>query len=134
MNGTARKTKGKGQQPGTVARLPLAQQQTLCCCQSINKQIDRLHIRRERRVMADDTLSPVGFERPICKATLPSEMRFAMACFAGQHDVHQPQVVRHLLSAGLESVGWGEERIIAEYAAYRVKCLRDGIIDEYGRE
>lgn len=81
--------------------------------------------------MAENTLSPVGFDRPFVKAHVPHESRFALACFAGKHRTTEADTVRHVLAVGLERLGWTEERIIAEYAAYRLRCLREGTINEF---
>lgn len=81
--------------------------------------------------MADDTLSPVGFDRPFIKAYLDKERRFALACIAGQWQTSEADTVRGLLLAGLTSLGWDEERCIKEFAAYRVRCLQQGTPNEF---
>ena len=84
--------------------------------------------------MANDTLSPVGFERPFIKTNVSHEARFAMACLLGRHGGEPADMVRHLLWLGLEQMGWSEERIIREYAEYRVRCLRSDETNAYGKE
>jgi len=79
--------------------------------------------------MAENTLSPVGFDSSkIVKTHLDPQERFAMACMFGntQDTVPQAAFVRYVLTAGIEALGWTEDRRIKEYAAYRLKCLRDG--------
>lgn len=84
--------------------------------------------------MANDTLSPVGFERPFIKAAVPADMRYALACIAGKHDQQEADLVRTALCMGLLHLGWSEEKIIKEYAEYRVRCLKTGATNEYGKE
>lgn len=84
--------------------------------------------------MVEDTLSPVGFERPFIKAAVPTEPRFAMACLSGRHGTAETEMIRHVILVGLEHMGWSEDRMIEEYAAYRLRCLREGKTNEYGRE
>lgn len=85
--------------------------------------------------MADDTLSPVGFESgPIVKTRLDPQTRFAAACAFGTEDMPQAAFVRELLLAGLAMYGWTEERMIKEYADYRVRCLRTGESNPYESE
>jgi hypothetical protein len=81
--------------------------------------------------MADDTLSPVGFDRPFIKAHVPTEARFGMACLGGEYDTAEPDTVRMVLLAGLHALGWTEARCIEEYAKYRVRCLRSGVPNEF---
>lgn len=84
--------------------------------------------------MADDTLSPVGFDRPFIKAYLGTETRFAMACLSGAEDLTETDTVRMVLLAGLDALGWTEQKAIEEYARYRVRCLNESIANAYGRE
>ena len=89
--------------------------------------------------MTDDTLSPVGFDTSrIAKTHLSGQERFAMACALGErpagYRTPQAAFVRDVLLAGLATLGWTEERIIKEYADYRVKCLRDGKLNPFESE
>jgi hypothetical protein len=91
--------------------------------------------------MADDTLSPVGFEAgPIVKTRLDGQARFAMACNYGDAwgeamgDLPQAAFVRNVLMLGLASLGWTEEKMIEEYAAYRVRCLQRGEANPFESE
>lgn len=90
--------------------------------------------------MPKNTLSPVGFDTSrIAKTHLNGQELFAMACAYGsaKHEMpYLPQAtfVRTILLAGLETVGWTEERMIEEYAAWRVSCLRDGSNNPYESE
>lgn len=85
--------------------------------------------------MADDTLSPVGFDRPFIKLNVPAERRFALACLAGRWGgtTSEGDVVRHLLCEALDAAGMDEQWCIREYAAYRVACLRDGVPNQFER-
>lgn len=87
--------------------------------------------------MANDTLSPVGFDRPFIKANVPADMRHALGCVLGRlHSAGETEadVVRFVLASGLDALGWTEERIIREYAEYRVRCLQLGETNAYGKE
>ncbi len=84
--------------------------------------------------MADDTLSPVGFDRPFTKAYLPVETRFALACLSGSWEYAETDTVRSVLLEGLAALGWSPERCIKEYADWRVRCLKENITNPYGRE
>lgn len=81
--------------------------------------------------MADDTLSPVGFDRPFIKAYIAAEQRFALACVAGESNATETDTVRRLVALGLEALGWSEERSIQEYAQYRVRCLKRNEPNEF---
>lgn len=91
--------------------------------------------------MADDTLSPVGFDTSrIAKTHLSGQERFAMACAYGEgwgkteRDLAQATFVRHVLLLGLENLGWTEEKMIKEYAEYRVRCIKRGEPNPYESE
>lgn len=90
--------------------------------------------------MADDTLSPVGFDRRTVKLALPDESRFALACLFGDAYKHgtafdyEQALVRHVLDAGLTALGWPLERRIGDLAAHRIRCLKSGATNAYGRE
>lgn len=90
--------------------------------------------------MADDTLSPVGFDSgPVVKTRLDEQTRFAMACAYGDRidgspDAPQAAFVRRVMLLGLESLGWDEERMIKEYADYRVRCLQRGEANQFESE
>lgn len=81
--------------------------------------------------MAENTLSPVTFDRPFVKANVPVENRFALACFAARYGMTEAEAVRHVLSVGLEKLGWYEEKVIKEYAEYRIQCLHDGKVNQF---
>jgi hypothetical protein len=91
--------------------------------------------------MVDDTLSPVGFDTSrIAKTHLDGQERYAMACAYGEAwgeangDLAQAAFVRQVLLAGLETLGWPEERRIEAYAHHRLECIRNGEANEYGDE
>jgi hypothetical protein len=87
--------------------------------------------------MADDTLSPVGFDTSrIAKTHLSPQERFAMACANGTIGNGAPQAafVRHVLLLGLERLGWNEEMMIQQYAEYRIRCLRRGEVNPFESE
>lgn len=87
--------------------------------------------------MADDTLSPVGFETSrIAKTHLDGQERFAMACALGETRATMPQAafVRHVLVLGLEKLGWTQEKMIKAYADYRVRCIQRGEHNPYESE
>lgn len=89
--------------------------------------------------MTDDTLSPVGFDSSrIVKTHLNGQERYAMACAlgerAGSYRTPQAAFVREVLLAGLATLGWSEERMIREYADYRVRCIRDGEPNQFESE
>jgi hypothetical protein len=87
--------------------------------------------------MVDDTLMPVGFESRIAKTHLSGQERFAMACEFGKFktkDTTQAAFLRHVMLIGLESLGWSEEKMIQEYAQYRVRCLRNGELNPFESE
>lgn len=89
--------------------------------------------------MADDTLSPVGFDTSkIAKTHLSGQERFAMACSYGQQlgaeNLAQATFVRQVLLLGLGQLGWTEERMIREYADYRVRCIKRREVNPYESE
>lgn len=90
--------------------------------------------------MTDDTLSPVGFDTgPIVKTRLDAQTRFAMACAYGDRvdgspEAPQAAFLRRVILLGVEQLGWTEERMIKEYADYRVRCIRAGEHNPYESE
>jgi hypothetical protein len=87
--------------------------------------------------MADDTLLPVGFDTSrIAKTHLNGQERFAMAVSNAQCGGGIPQAafVRHVLLLGLKELGWTEEKMIKEYADYRVRCIQRREINPYESE
>lgn len=87
--------------------------------------------------MVDDTLLPIGFEvSKIAKTNLAGQERYAMACARAETKATMPQAafVRHVLLLGLERLGWDEEKMIREYADYRVRCIRQGRANPYESE
>lgn len=81
--------------------------------------------------MADDTLSPVGFDRRIIKTQCEPRERYALAMLRAQWGRSGFAVVRLVLLAGLDAVGWPEERRIKEYADYSVRCITTGATNEF---
>lgn len=81
--------------------------------------------------MTDDTLSPVGFERPVVKTVMEAQERYALACLRGQlHEKGWP-LVRELIKAGLDVRGWPEERRIMAYAEYAAYCVASGRTNQF---
>ena len=77
--------------------------------------------------MADDTLSRVDFQSRIVKTNMDGQERHALACMLRDRPgTPRAALVRHVLLAGMEALGWDEERQIKEYAAYRLQCLHNG--------
>jgi hypothetical protein len=85
--------------------------------------------------MAEDTLSPVGFDSSrIVKTHTDGQERYALACLYGQPEnvgMTQAALVRQVLLAGLEALGWPEHRQIKEYAEHRLRCIADGQPNKY---
>jgi hypothetical protein len=88
---------------------------------------------RGRRVMAENTLSPVeGFERSQVKVTLGSERRYVLAVLcAERQDEYDQDTVRHVLDAGLEALGWPLERRILAFAEYSATCAQSGETNKF---
>jgi hypothetical protein len=85
--------------------------------------------------MADDTLSPVGFESRVVKTHMEGQERYALACImGGAYHGTAAGLVRDLLERGLAERGWPLERRIKAYADYRLECLRDNVANEYEGE
>ncbi len=89
--------------------------------------------------MVDDTLSPVGFERPFVKANVCAEDRHALACVLAEYRVEDPKfteqdVLRMVVNEGLVHLGYDALRRIQDYANHRAKCLVSGSTNAYGRE
>jgi hypothetical protein len=81
--------------------------------------------------MAENTLSPVGFDRPVVKTICAAQERHALAMLRAELDVNGFKTTRHVLLAGLEALGWGEARRIDEYATYKISCLESGRPNEF---
>lgn len=87
--------------------------------------------------MADDTISPVGFDSSrIVKAHMGGQERYAMACSYGAlgDDMPQAAFVRTVIMLGLGQLGWTDEKMIKEYADYRVRCIQNGEHNPYESE
>ena len=88
--------------------------------------------------MADDTLSQVPFgSSSIIKTRLPAQERYIMASMYRAmvaNDTPVSAFVRHVLILGMEAMGEHEEKRIKEYAEYRVKCLKNGVVNPFESE
>lgn len=78
--------------------------------------------------MVDDTLLRGDFENSrIVKTNMSGQERYALAHMMAEGDkVPRATFVRTVLLAGMEALGWDEERQIKEYSEYRLRCLRTG--------
>jgi hypothetical protein len=81
--------------------------------------------------MVDDTLSPVGFDRPIVKTVLTPRERYALAMLRAELGCNGFATARHVLLAGLAALNWDEARRIDEYATYSIRCLETGKPNEF---
>jgi hypothetical protein len=91
--------------------------------------------------MADDTLSPIGFETSrLVKTHMPPQERYALACLQGEHlkkdggRVNRSGFMRTVVLAGLDALGWTEDRRIKEYAQYRLRCIERNEHNPYESE
>jgi hypothetical protein len=90
--------------------------------------------------MTDDTLSPIGFETSrLVKTHMPPQERFALACLQGAElgegdRTNRSALVRTVVLAGLDALGWTEDRRIKEYARYRLRCIERNEHNPYESE
>jgi hypothetical protein len=85
-------------------------------------------------MVTEESVKATGFERLFIKAAQPPDVRHALGCLLARHGGAEVDLVRDVVCLGLAALGWSEQRIIEEYAAYRVQCLQQGTTNAYGKE
>lgn len=80
--------------------------------------------------MPGRAVAGVGFTRPLAKTVLDAPERFALSRVREDGEACQ-QTLRTVIAAGLEALGWPEERRRLEYVQYQVKCLKAGHVNEF---